>query len=760
MPAIDVSYPRVDARSKVTGAALYPGDIILPDMLHMKILFAGRPHARIRAIDVEHALAHPGVVAVFTAADVPVNEYGLGQPDQPVLCGPGSSKHGADVVRFEGDQVALVVAETEKAAAAVCDLIDVTYEDLPVVTDPQQSLQAPQGAPLLFPGKDSNVVGRQPIIRGDVVQGFAEADVIVEETYETSFQEHAYLQPEAGVAYVDENGCVTVHVAGQWTHEDRRQIAHSLGLPVDQIRVVYPAIGGAFGGREDMSIQIVLALAAWRLAQRGIERPVKIIWSREESIVGHHKRHPMYMKARWGARADGTLVAAEVDIVADAGAYASTSVEVLGIAAMMATGPYAIPHVRVEAKAVYTNNPIGGAFRGFGAPQAALVAEGQMNRLAEALDMDPVELRLRNVLKDGVLASVGTALATGVTIGEVVTACAETAGWRQENGSWQPARSLPGTAAAGNGASDHTPLCPSEGSLRRGVGFACGFKNVGFNCGYQENCWAKLELHGGAEIERAVLYHAAADVGQGAHTVLLQMAAEALGVDPNIVELIASDTVTADDSGSASASRMTFMAGNAIRGAAQAALEQWWNEERPAVGTHTYLAPPTTPFDPETGHSTPNLTYGYVAEAVEVEVDVETGHVRVLNVICADDVGKAINRQLIEGQVEGAVVQGHGYALMENLIVEEGHVKTPHLSNYLIPTVLDVPERVQSVLLENPDPLGPFGVRGMAELPLIPMAPAIAAAIKDATGVWINEIPLTPSRVVEKLRENRERSQA
>lgn len=752
MPAINRSHLRVDARGKVTGATLYPGDISLPGMLHMKILFAGRPHARIERIDTSKAEAHPGVVAVFTAKDVPVNEYGLHFKDQPVLCGPGSHKAGADVVRFVGDQVALVVAESEEAAAVARELIDVSYEDLPVISDPRVSLQAPHGAPLLFPGKESNVVARQPIVKGDVVQGFAEADVVVEGHYQTSYQEHAFLQPEAGVAYVDEEGCLTLHVAGQWPHEDRRQIAHALNLAEEEIRIVYPAIGGAFGGREDMSIQIVLALAAWRLAQRGIKRPVKIIWSREESILGHHKRHPMYFKAKWGARADGKVVAAEAEIVADAGAYCSTSVEVLGIAAMMSAGPYEIPHVKVDACSVYTNNPTGGAFRGFGAPQASLVAEGQLNKLAQKLGMDPVEIRLRNVLKDGALSAVGTPFAPGVTIGPVVAACAEAAGWQQENGHWSRPRAL-AAAELSNRAHPRAPLAPRPGALRRGVGIACGFKNVGFNCGYQENCWARLELRGGAQIEHVILYHAGADVGQGAHTAMVQMAAEAVGVEPSLVELRASDTATSGDSGSSSASRMTFMAGNAIRGAAEVALRRWRDEDRPAVGTHTYLAPQTTPFDPQTGQGTPNITYGYVAEAVEVEVDVETGHVRVLDVICADDAGKVINPQLVEGQVEGAVVQGLGYAVLENLIVEEGYVQTPYLSNYLIPTVLDVPDRVQSVLLENPDPYGPFGARGVAEMPLIPMAAAIAAAVADATGVWINDVPLTPSRVLQKLRE-------
>jgi len=441
-----------------------------------------------------------------------------------------------------------------------------------------------------------------------------------------------------------------------------------------------------------------------------------------------------------------------VEVVADAGAYQSTSGEVLGIAAMMCTGPYHIPNIWVNAYAVTTNNITSGAFRGFGAAQAALAAEGQMNKLAEKLGIDPVELRLRNALADGVPASVGTPLAPGVTIAEVIRHCARAAGWSQVDGHWLRPETASPRGHAGAVSSRLNCLAAPSRSLRRGVGFACGYKNVGFNCGYQDNSWAQVELHGNGEIERVVVRQAGADVGQGAHTVMRQMAAEALGVSVERVELLELDTADGGDSGAASASRLTFMAGNAIRGAAEAALGKWQNEDRPAVAAFQYLAPPTTAFDPETGYGPPNITYGYAAEAAEVEVDLDTGHVRVLRVVCADDAGRVINPQLVQGQIEGAVVQGQGFALMENLVVEGGYVRTPYLSTYLIPTVLDVPERVDSVLLENPDPYGPFGVRGVAEVPLIPMAAAIAAAVHDATGVWIDRVPLTPDRVWRALR--------
>jgi CO/xanthine dehydrogenase Mo-binding subunit len=736
MPAIGQSIHRIDARGKVTGETLYPGDINLPNQLYMKILFAGRPHAIIRNIDVSRAETMPGVVAVFTATDVPVNEYGLIMPDQPVLCGPGSDKPFAERVRFIGDQVALVVAETEAIASKALKRVEIDYEDLPILTDPLFAMK--DEVNLIHPETGSNIFFHPRIRKGDIQKGFQEAAIIVEEEYRTPAQEHAYLQPEAGVAYIDSEGRVTVEVAGQWTHEDREQIAHALDIPEEKVRVIYPAIGGAFGGREDMSVQIVLALAAYRLHERGIDRPVKIIWSREESIIGHHKRHPFIIHAKWGATREGKITAAEMELIQDGGAYAYTSTKVMGNAILMCTGPYNIPNVKVDTYSVYTNNIPGGAFRGFGGPQAAFAAEGQMNKLAEKLSLDPVEIRMRNLLKDGDLLSVGTPLPKGVTLNRVVQACAEKAGWQPSESGWQKP--------------DQGSLSqPTSPYLRRGVGFACGFKNIGFSYGYPENCTATIELHGATQIEKVVLHHAGADVGQGAHTVMAQMAAEAVGVPVEMVELIASDTAQTDNSGSASASRMTFMSGNSIRGAAEEALQKWRDEDRPAIVTYTYRAPKTTALDPETGYSEPNFAYGYVAEAVVVEVDTETGQIRLINVICADDVGKAINLQQVEGQIEGGVVQAIGYAILENFIQDGGETITRHLSTYLIPTVLDIPERVESLVLEYADPRGPWGARGMAEMPYIPLAPAVMAAVKDAVGVWFNEFPLTPERVLFKM---------
>ena len=722
------SLPRIDALYKVTGKTLYSGDLNMKGMLHMKVLFAERPHARVKSIRTGKAEAAPGVVAVYTSKDVPVNEYGLQIPDQPVLCGPDSKKPYADIVRFVGDQVAVVVARTEVEAEAAAKLIQVEYEDLPILADPITALRP--DAPILHPDRgDSNVCVHYKIRKGDVDEAFAKADVIVEDEYHTPVQEHAYLQPEAGLAYMDDEGRVTIESGGQWTHADRETIAHSLGLPNEMIRIIYPAIGGAFGGREDMSVQIVLALATWKL-----QRPVKIIWSRRESIIGHGKRHAVTIKAKWGATKDGKLIAAENELIGDGGAYMYTSNKVLGNAAITSTGPYFIPNVKADVYGVYTNNVPAAAFRGFGAPQALFMAESQMNKLAEKLGMDPVEFRLKNALRDGDTMGVGTPAPNPVSIVQCIEAAHEKFGWKKDRG---------------RKTKDHGK--PRPPSLVRGKGFAAGFKNVGFSFGYQENCWAKVEIHGNTQMEHAIVHHAGAEVGQGTHTVMIQMAAHVLGIPEEKVELRTSDSATQGNPGSASASRLTFMAGNSIKGAAEAALEKWKMEERPAIAEFKYLAPRTTPFDHETGYSTPNFSYAYVAQAAEVEVDIETGHVRVIRLVSANDVGKAINPDLVVGQIEGAVVQAHGYAVLEDYKTKDGLVLTDQLSTYLIPTIWDIPESVESVLVEIPDPNGPWGARGLGELPFLPIAPAIAAAIHDAIGVWINEFPFTPERVLRAL---------
>lgn len=752
------SIAKPDAHCKVTGEAIYAGDIADAEMLHAKVVFTDEVHARIKSLDTSAASALQGVHLVLTAEDVPVNEYGLTKFDQPVMVGPRSTGRAAvasDVSRWEADHLAVVVAETPEIASAAAQLIVAQWEPLDVVADLDEAL-AP-GAALVHPedGGNSNVYAHLKIRKGDVAAAFAEAAHVVEGTYSFPYQEHAYLQTEVAVSYIDDMGRVTVETAGQWTHEDQEQVAHALDLPVEQVRILYRAIGGAFGGKEDMSLQVVMALVALRLAEAGTARPARCEWSREESIVGHHKRHRGRVRTRWAADAEGRILAVEADGLLDAGAYNYTSNKVLGNLHLTVPGAYLVPNAHVDSRAVYTNAPPGGAFRGFGGPQGAFVAEMQMNKLAALTGLDPVEIRRRNVLVDGSVGITGTEIPAGVSIGEVVEACAQHSGWSEP---------LPEPAAASVFAS----LAPSTRARRRGRGFACAFKNIGFSFGFPERSEATIVLHPGSgpadgasadgasadgdSPGSAELFLAGADVGQGAHTAFTQMAAAATGLPIDAIKASFSDTATSGDSGSASASRLTWMTGNAILGAAEEAAKSWLDGDRPAVGEFRYVPPPTEPLDPQgLAPTTPNFTYGYVAEAVDLSVDIETGHIIVHDVVCAIDVGRVVNRALVVGQVEGAVVQAHGYALSENLQVAAGRILNPRLSGYLIPGISDIPERVRTVLLEVPDPRGPFGLRGMAEMPFLPYTPAVAAALHDATGVWFDSFPLTPSRVLEGL---------
>ena len=732
---IGKSVRQLDTVEKVTGKAVYTDDLYLENALCLKILFARRPHARIIRIDTSKAEALPGVLGVLTARDVPVNEYGQQKDDQPALCGPGSgsAKPGEDVVRFIGDQVAAVIAESEEIAIQGRDLIQVEYEDLPVVDDPEFAMSGQAYA--LHADTPDNVFEKVRIRKGDVDRAWDNCDVIIEGICYPPFQEHAYIQTEAGVGYIDEEGRITIHTAGQWAWEDQREIAHALDLPREKVRVIYDTIGGAFGGKEDVNVHIVLALAVSWLDQRGIRRPVKNVWTREESFIGHCKRHPMVIRSKWGAKSDGTLVAAEVKMVADGGAYVSTSNKVLRNASITVTGPYEFPHAKLDSYAVYTNNLFSGAFRGFGANQGATAAEMMMNKLAAELGLDPVEIRLKNILSEGKLLTVGTAIPGGISLDQVIIETARGGGWKTGPAAQQQAA-----------ATEPMP------KIVTGQGFGVGFKNVGFSYDYNDVAWAAVELRGGSQIEAAIISIDGADLGQGHHTAMAQIASEALNVDMDKIQLRIDDTSLVNQSaGCAAASRLTFMSGNAVIKAAAEALEKWRAEERPAIAETSWVAPVTSNFDPETGYCMPNFAYGYVAQMVKVSVNTENGHISVDHVTCADDVGKAINPNLVVGQIEGGIAQAHGYAILEDFRMEKGQVLTPDLSTYLIPGIYDVPEQVDAILIEDPHPQGPYGVRGVGEIPLLPYVGAIMGAVYDATGVWFDSFPLTPERVLRGL---------
>lgn len=739
------SLSRIDAWDKVTGQSRYPGDFSMPGMLHAKVVWSEYPHARVRRIDTSKAKAYPGVVRVITYRDVPVNEYGINIYDQPVLVAE------EDKVRWVGDRIAVVVAETERAADEARRLVRVDYEPLPVVSDPREAMQP--DAPLVHDERgDTNILKHIKIRKGDVEVGFAQADVIIEGYYVTPHVEHAYLQPEAGLSYIDEEGRVTVICAAQWPYDDVHQIAHMLDLLEEEVHEVIPAVGGAFGGREDMYIQHLLALCAYVLC-----RPVKMVFSREESITRTGKRHPFYLRHRWGATQDGKLTAVEIEGVADAGAYASTSSVVLSNATSFFAGPYVVPNARIDGHAVYTNNAVTMAMRGFGATQPPVAYEQQMDKLAEALGMDPVELRLKNLFDEGSVAVTGNCMPPGVGIKETLRQAARAAGWWEEGGHWlKPALDR-----------------PSSPYKRRGIGVACAYKNVGYSFGFDDKATARVALtlsqtspsqgeDGAGEIEQALVRVGASDVGEGVHTALAQIAAEALAIPLERVEIALLDTAEAPDAGSSSASRHTYMSGNAVLGACREAIAKWEVARRSEGGARYIEAEytfrgrsvrPTTAYDPETGQCEPHITYGYATQIALVEVDVETGQVEVLKVWAAHDVGRAVNPDMVVGQIGGGVHMGVGYALMEHFIQEEGEVRTGHLSEYLIPTALDMPELVP-IIVEVPDPTGPYGAKGVGEMTTLPTAPAILNAIYDAIGVRIERLPATAERVLMEMKQH------
>ena len=744
--SVGASASRFDAAGKVTGATRYAGDDVPADALFAVTVFSGQPHARMIAMNTSAAESAPGVITIVTAADVPVNEYGLTMFDQPVLLGlehTGVSTVDPTISRWEADHVAVIVAESDEQARHAATLLDIEWEPLTIV---ENVTQARTDETLVHGELASNSYHQLKIRKGDMAAGWAEAEVVVEGTYELPHQEHAFLQTESATAWI-EDGVVTVETGGQWAWEDQQQVAHALDVDPAQVRIIYSAIGGAFGGKEDMSLQIVLALAARKVHALGIDRPVHCTWSREESIVGHHKRHRATIHAKLGATTNGTITAVEAEVLLDAGAYNYTSNKVLGNAHLSVAGPYEVPNAHIDSTAIYTNTVPGGAFRGFGGPQGAFVAEMQMNKLAEALGMGAVEVRRKNALVEGSLGLTQAVMPEGVTIRDVIDTCAERA---QMQGDMFPAKPFAPVAT----------LPPADDDVQRGRGFASGFKNVGFSFGFPERCEAEIHLHGDDDAEApesADFFHGAAEVGQGAHQALRQMVADATGVAIEDVRGHFSDTsAPAADSGSVSASRMTFMAGNSVLGAAEEAEKAWLDGQRPAIGTFRYTPPPTEALDPDTGAGQPNFCYGYMAQAVEVSVDLGTGHIRVDRVTSVHDVGKAINPQLVKGQIEGAIVQAHGYVLSENLVIEDGRIVNPRFSGYLIPGIGDVPEQVDSVVLELADPLGPWGARGVAEMPYISYAPAVIAAVHDATGIWFDEFPLTPSRVLAAIHERQE----
>ena len=743
MKQVGVEIPKVDAPEKVLGVARYGADLSVRDPVHLKVVRSVKPHAKILKIQLDEALKIEGVERIFTARDIPgKNLIGIIAKDQPVLA--------TDRIRCLGDPIALVAARTEEAAEKAAQRVTVLYEDLPVITNPEEALEP--YAPLIH--EKGNLLLEFHVVKGDVQAGFKQADVVVEEAYTTTWIDHAYLEPDAGVAYVEGEGRITVICPTQNVHYDQKEVASVLGLPLERVRIIQSETGGAFGGRLDVTIQCLLALAAFHL-----KRPVRMVYSREEAFQVISKRHPLKMHYKSGAKKDGKLTAVEVHILGDTGAYASYGTTVAIRSAVHATGPYQVPHVKVKSQMVYTNNPWSGAMRGFGVPQVAFAHESQMDLLAKALKIDPIEMRLKNVLTAGTETATGQTLVASVGIGETLRRVKE---WEDK-------------AVSGKD--------PERPHIRKGIGVGSMWYGIG-NTGITNPATAQAEI--GLD-GRVRLFTGVADIGQGSDTILLQIASEALGLPLADISLIRADTSLTTDAGATSASRQTYISGNAVLNAIKMLKQNILSEASHlldenekelflenglvrhakmdsifipisevakrrgrALRGEGYFDPETTKLDPKTGQGSPYATYAFATHLAEVEVDTGTGRVKVNRVIASHDVGKAINPKNVIGQIMGGVAMGVGMALMEEYVPE----KTVSFVNYLIPTVKDVPE-VVPVIVEDQEPSGPFGAKGVGEPALIPTAPAILNAIADAIGERIYDLPASLERVLEAIRKKR-----
>lgn len=732
---------RPDGMLKVRGEFAFSSDMWAQDMLWGATLRSPHPRARILGIDITAAVAMPGVFAVLTHEDVPGEKfYGLDHADQPVLA--------IDQVRYHGEPVAVVAADHPETARRAAAAITVEYEVLDPITDVESALA--DGAPPLHP--NGNLLRHVPVRSGDQA---VTAPVVVTGEYEIGMQDQAFLGPESGLAIPADDGGVDLHIATQWLHVDQKQVAACLGLRDEQVRLTLAGVGGAFGAREDLSMQVHAAMLALRT-----ERPVKMVYGREESFFGHVHRHPAILRYEHGADTDGRLVYVRATILLDGGAYASSSTAVCANAASLGVGPYVVPNVTVDSYVAYTNNPPCGAMRGFGAVQACFAYESQMDKVAAAVGLHPVELRARNALATGDRLPTGQLVDGPAPVADLLRRVE--AAPRPPAGVADP-RSLPGGAGFTTGG---------EGVVR-GVGYAVGIKNVCFSEGFDDYSTARVRLSvlGG---QAAVLVHtAAAEVGQGLVTVQAQIARTELGVDR--VDVATADT-TVGSAGSTSASRQTYVTGGAVREACRAVrakllalagvpdgiLRDGWVCHADGVPvaqivevlgdsvveeTREYRHRPTFPLDPVTGQGDSHVQLAFAAHRATVDVDVDLGLVKVVEIVTAQDVGKAMNPMALAGQIQGGTVQGLGLALMEEIQVAGGKVRNPSFTDYLIPTIADVPP-MHVEILELADPHSPYGLRGVGEPPTISSTPAIVAAVRAATGAALTRVPVRPEHIV------------
>jgi len=714
---IGESARRVDGTPKVTGEYAYGSDLRTENMLWGVTVRSPHASARIVAIHAEAARHMEGVACVLTAADLTAAKtFGLEICDQPVF--------GEDVVRYVGEPVAVVAAETLEEARLAAAAITVDYEPLPAVTDMEQALDP--DAPRVH--HFGNVLRHVHIVHGDPPNAYA--DVWVEGYYETAMQDQAALGPEGGLAVPAADGGVDLYAVTQWIHVDRQQIAPCLGLPEEKVRITLAGVGGAFGSREDIHMQIHACLLALRTG-----RAVKMVYGREESFHGHVHRHPSRTWIRYGATRDGKLVAAEVRVMFDGGAYASSSPAVVGNASTFAAGPYEVPNARIEGTVVYTNNPPCGAMRGFGAPQVCFAYEAAMDELAAKLGIDPIELRLKNAVGTGSVLPTGQVLDGAAPLREVIERCRAIPLPEEAPATGRDPIAYPG--GAGN---------VSRGeSLKRGVGFAVGFKNIMYSEGFDDAAEATVTLRPSPGGAIASIRTAAVDYGQGLYTVLAQIVRTELGVEQVLLE---PSTSGAGSAGSTSASRQTTMTGGAVLGACREVRTALGDGEltEPISRTYTYHHRPTTGFD-ENGQGDVHASFAFVAQRVVAEVDAELGLVRVVQVATVQDAGRVLNPQGATGQVEGGTAQGLGLALTEELLVEDGAIRNASFTDYLIPTILDVAP-VVTEFVEEPEIDAPYGIKGIGELATVVATAATVAALRAATGRTLNRAPVRPDDLV------------
>jgi len=761
MPDIDLAhdarrivgqaYMRPDAINKVTGKAIYSDDIHFEGMAFARVKRAMIPSAILLSIDVTKAQALPGVIAVLTSQDLLAEKvHGLVIKDWPVMVGPGEK------IRYVGDAIAIVAAETREIASDALALIDVEFQPLPIISDPVSSHQINSNS--IHP--DGNLLKHIKVRKGSVDAGFEKSEIILEQTFHTNPNDHAFLEPECTIARISDSGRIEIYVGSQIPYADREQVASVLGVPESQVRIIGQLIGGGFGGKEDIAGQIHAALLA-----KSTGRPIKLLFDRQESLIVHPKRHATQIKIKIGAKKDGELVSVQTELYGDTGAYASLGEKVMTRATTHSSGPYEIANVKADCFAMYTNNPPAGAFRGFGVLQSAFAVESMMDTLARELNLDPIEIRIKNALRVGSVTNTGQILNESVGLLECIEKVEK----------------------ALNKCAGAKPFEPVMDPLRPEIisawGFAIAYKNTGLGGGAPDKAGAEIELLSNGNFE---VRCASAELGQGLPVVLQLTAAEELGQGANNILVIQPDTDLTPDGGPTTASRQTFVAGNAVRFASKSMRELLVSElsERFDVSpskinfieglaqidkkefplsqiskllrgegitpkvSYTYWAPETQPLG-EGGNM--HVAFSFAAQAALVEVNIRTGELRVPEVIVANDVGFAINPLGLKGQVEGGIIMGIGHALTEEFILENGKVISDRLASYRIPSITYTPE-ITSFLVEHPTIDGPYGAKGVGEIVLIPTIPAIANGLYNAVGIRVHSLPIKQEKILEELR--------